>query len=181
MALGTGFPETQGGFWAGRGVSGHFWGFGQETAFAMLAEVTERALALTRAKHLLLVGGVACEWAWSHLGGGVARLGGGVAHLGGAWSYLGGAWSHLGGQGPFGTPILGGWEPRRKGVVTPGGAWQSWALGHALGHAHSHTCAQVTTGCRRCCRRCAGPGAPSCAPRTTGEGGAGLGGGAGRT
>ncbi|NXH52115.1 OSGEP threonylcarbamoyltransferase, partial [Rhabdornis inornatus] len=32
----------------------------QETAFAMLAEVTERALALTRAKHLLLVGGVAC-------------------------------------------------------------------------------------------------------------------------
>ncbi|NXK70687.1 OSGEP threonylcarbamoyltransferase, partial [Sylvietta virens] len=32
----------------------------QETAFAMLAEVTERALALTRARHLLLVGGVAC-------------------------------------------------------------------------------------------------------------------------
>ncbi|NXL78607.1 OSGEP threonylcarbamoyltransferase, partial [Leptocoma aspasia] len=32
----------------------------QETAFAMLAEVTERALALTRAPHLLLVGGVAC-------------------------------------------------------------------------------------------------------------------------
>ncbi|NXD46844.1 KAE1 threonylcarbamoyltransferase, partial [Copsychus sechellarum] len=31
-----------------------------ETAFAMLAEVTERALALTRARHLLLVGGVAC-------------------------------------------------------------------------------------------------------------------------
>lgn len=38
-------------------------GWGQETAFAMLAEVTERALALTRAPHLLLVGGVACEWA----------------------------------------------------------------------------------------------------------------------
>ncbi|XP_039578399.1 probable tRNA N6-adenosine threonylcarbamoyltransferase [Passer montanus] len=33
----------------------------QETAFAMLAEVTERALALTRARHLLLVGGVACN------------------------------------------------------------------------------------------------------------------------
>ncbi|XP_061211608.1 tRNA N6-adenosine threonylcarbamoyltransferase-like [Neopsephotus bourkii] len=33
----------------------------QETAFAMLAEVTERALALTRAPHLLLVGGVACN------------------------------------------------------------------------------------------------------------------------
>ncbi|NXB86011.1 OSGEP threonylcarbamoyltransferase, partial [Vidua chalybeata] len=32
----------------------------QETAFAALAEVTERALALTRARHLLLVGGVAC-------------------------------------------------------------------------------------------------------------------------
>ncbi|NXR85069.1 OSGEP threonylcarbamoyltransferase, partial [Hypocryptadius cinnamomeus] len=27
----------------------------------MLAEVTERALALTRARHLLLVGGVACN------------------------------------------------------------------------------------------------------------------------
>ncbi|NXW52538.1 KAE1 threonylcarbamoyltransferase, partial [Nyctiprogne leucopyga] len=27
----------------------------------MLAEVTERALALTRAPHLLLVGGVACN------------------------------------------------------------------------------------------------------------------------
>ncbi|GAB0202224.1 probable tRNA N6-adenosine threonylcarbamoyltransferase [Grus japonensis] len=33
----------------------------QETAFAMLTEVTERALALTRATHLLLVGGVACN------------------------------------------------------------------------------------------------------------------------
>lgn len=33
----------------------------QETAFSMLAEVTERALALTRAPHLLLVGGVACN------------------------------------------------------------------------------------------------------------------------
>ncbi|XP_054664495.1 tRNA N6-adenosine threonylcarbamoyltransferase isoform X2 [Grus americana] len=33
----------------------------QETAFAMLTEVTERALALTRAAHLLLVGGVACN------------------------------------------------------------------------------------------------------------------------
>ncbi|NXG03482.1 OSGEP threonylcarbamoyltransferase, partial [Sakesphorus luctuosus] len=32
----------------------------QETVFAMLTEVTERALALTRARHLLLVGGVAC-------------------------------------------------------------------------------------------------------------------------
>ncbi|NWU87882.1 OSGEP threonylcarbamoyltransferase, partial [Onychorhynchus coronatus] len=32
----------------------------QETVFAMLSEVTERALALTRARHLLLVGGVAC-------------------------------------------------------------------------------------------------------------------------
>ncbi|NXY91437.1 KAE1 threonylcarbamoyltransferase, partial [Alcedo cyanopectus] len=31
-----------------------------ETAFAMLTEVTERAMALTRARHLLLVGGVAC-------------------------------------------------------------------------------------------------------------------------
>lgn len=28
----------------------------------MLAEVTERALALTGTRHLLLVGGVACEW-----------------------------------------------------------------------------------------------------------------------
>ncbi|NWU15661.1 OSGEP threonylcarbamoyltransferase, partial [Cephalopterus ornatus] len=27
----------------------------------MLSEVTERALALTRARHLLLVGGVACN------------------------------------------------------------------------------------------------------------------------
>ncbi|XP_075597478.1 tRNA N6-adenosine threonylcarbamoyltransferase isoform X2 [Balearica regulorum gibbericeps] len=33
----------------------------QETAFSMLTEVTERALALTRARHLLLVGGVACN------------------------------------------------------------------------------------------------------------------------
>ncbi|XP_074787145.1 tRNA N6-adenosine threonylcarbamoyltransferase isoform X2 [Athene noctua] len=33
----------------------------QETAFAMLTEVTERAMALTRARHLLLVGGVACN------------------------------------------------------------------------------------------------------------------------
>lgn len=33
----------------------------QETAFAMLAEVTERALALTGTRHLLLVGGVACN------------------------------------------------------------------------------------------------------------------------
>lgn len=33
----------------------------QETAFSMLTEVTERALALTRAPHLLLVGGVACN------------------------------------------------------------------------------------------------------------------------
>ncbi|NXC32380.1 OSGEP threonylcarbamoyltransferase, partial [Campylorhamphus procurvoides] len=32
----------------------------QETVFAMLTEVTERALALTRSVHLLLVGGVAC-------------------------------------------------------------------------------------------------------------------------
>ncbi|KAM9251685.1 tRNA N6-adenosine threonylcarbamoyltransferase [Cariama cristata] len=33
----------------------------QETVFAMLTEVTERAMALTRASHLLLVGGVACN------------------------------------------------------------------------------------------------------------------------
>ncbi|KAM6289272.1 tRNA N6-adenosine threonylcarbamoyltransferase-like [Aegotheles albertisi] len=33
----------------------------QETAFAALAEVTERGLALSRAQHLLLVGGVACN------------------------------------------------------------------------------------------------------------------------
>ncbi|XP_071657488.1 tRNA N6-adenosine threonylcarbamoyltransferase isoform X3 [Patagioenas fasciata] len=33
----------------------------RETAFAMLAEVTERALALTGTRHLLLVGGVACN------------------------------------------------------------------------------------------------------------------------
>ncbi|NXO01553.1 OSGEP threonylcarbamoyltransferase, partial [Rhinopomastus cyanomelas] len=32
----------------------------QETAFSMVAEVTERALALCRANRLLLVGGVAC-------------------------------------------------------------------------------------------------------------------------
>ncbi|NWU88792.1 OSGEP threonylcarbamoyltransferase, partial [Upupa epops] len=32
----------------------------QETTFAMVAEVTERALALSRATRLLLVGGVAC-------------------------------------------------------------------------------------------------------------------------
>ncbi|NXP79959.1 KAE1 threonylcarbamoyltransferase, partial [Ramphastos sulfuratus] len=38
--------------WAGRGP--------QETSFAMLTEVTERALALTGATQLLLVGGVAC-------------------------------------------------------------------------------------------------------------------------
>ncbi|NWU03187.1 KAE1 threonylcarbamoyltransferase, partial [Urocynchramus pylzowi] len=41
------------------GLIGAVFGW-QETAFAMLAEVTERALALTRARHLLLVGGVAC-------------------------------------------------------------------------------------------------------------------------
>lgn len=33
----------------------------QETAFAMLVEVTERAMALTRAPELLLVGGVGCN------------------------------------------------------------------------------------------------------------------------
>ncbi|XP_068280629.1 tRNA N6-adenosine threonylcarbamoyltransferase [Nyctibius grandis] len=33
----------------------------QETAFAMLTEVTERGLALTGSAHLLLVGGVACN------------------------------------------------------------------------------------------------------------------------
>ncbi|NWI80670.1 OSGEP threonylcarbamoyltransferase, partial [Dryoscopus gambensis] len=74
----------------------------------MLAEVTERALALTRARHLLLVGGVACEWAWSHLRG--------------AWSHLEGAWSLLGGAGycvDNGAMIAqAGWEMLRAGQVT---------------------------------------------------------------
>lgn len=81
---------------------GFFWGLWQETAFAMLAEVTERALALTRARHLLLVGGVACEWAGPHLG----------------W-----AWSHLGGPGAFGTPILGGGSQILRGREPPQRAW----------------------------------------------------------
>lgn len=38
----------------------------------MLAEVTERALALTGTRHLLLVGGVACEWGRGLADGGVA-------------------------------------------------------------------------------------------------------------
>lgn len=34
----------------------------QETVFAMLVEITERAMAHVRSKEVLIVGGVGCEW-----------------------------------------------------------------------------------------------------------------------
>lgn len=148
--------------WAGSGVAGGVCICGrglrfaailecfgaQETAFAMLAEVTERALALTRAPHLLLVGGVACEWAGPHLGG-----------RGHTWSGFCHTWEGRG-------YIYVGRGHRGRGRDE----WAGHKEGRGLGRTHAHlTCAQVTTGCRRCCGRCAAPAAPSSAPWMTGE------------
>lgn len=115
----------------------------------MLAEVAERGLALTGTRHLLLVGGVACECggrglvggAWPGWEGGVARLGAGTAFKGvwpvgkgrghtlGAWFGLEGAWSHWGGGCDQGGVVMRfgcvacGWRGRGFGGMGLNGAW----------------------------------------------------------
>jgi N6-L-threonylcarbamoyladenine synthase len=39
----------------------------QETVFAMLVEITERAMAHIGSREVLIVGGVGCKFLWSHL------------------------------------------------------------------------------------------------------------------
>lgn len=125
----------------------------------MLAEVAERGLALTGTRHLLLVGGVACECggrglvggAWPgwegvwpdwgqelHSRRGVWPVGKGRGHALGAWLGLEGAWScdlgaWLWGRGVKWVGLI------RKGRGQVFGVWSgvegAWPVGKGAGLA----------------------------------------------